>query len=94
MKIVEEPSEVYGAEVIEVISAEYNGNHAIRIKFGNGAETLVDFKPFLLNSGHPSIQKYLDERLFQEFKIIDGNLNWNNYDLLFPVEDLLEGRIF
>lgn len=93
MKIVEEPSEVYGAEVIEVIAAEYIGDHAIRVKFDNGTEKLVDFSPFLLSSGHPSIRKYLDEKLFQGFKIIDGNLNWYDYDLIFPVEDLLKGRI-
>ena len=94
MKIVEEPSEVYGTQVIEVISAEYIGDFTISVKFDHGAEKLVDFRPFLLSSGHPSIRKYLDEKLFQEFKIIDGNLNWYDYDLIFPVEDLLEGRIY
>jgi hypothetical protein len=93
MRIVEEPSEVYGNELIEIISVEYSGNHTIRIKFNNGVEKLVDFRPFLLNSGHPSIRKYIDEKLFLQFKIVDGNLNWNDYDLIFPVEDLIEGRI-
>ncbi|MDP1623432.1 MAG: DUF2442 domain-containing protein [Bacteroidales bacterium] len=93
MKIVEEPSEVYGTEVIEIVSAEYIGDRAIRVKFDNGVEKCIDFKPFLLNSLHPSIRKYLDETLFKEFQIIDGNLNWNDYDLIFPIEDLLEGQI-
>jgi hypothetical protein len=30
---------------------------------------------------------------FKNFKIIDGNLNWNDYDLIFPVADLHEGKI-
>jgi hypothetical protein len=94
MKIVEEPSEVYRTEVIEVLSAEYIGNHVIRICFDNGLEKKVDFNAFLNNAGHPSIRKYLDEKLFQEFKIIDGNLNWNDYDLIFPVEALVQGRIY
>jgi len=93
MKIIEEPSEVYGTEVIEVLSAEYIGNHVIRVRFANGIEKMIDFSPFLFNAGHPSVRKYLDEKLFQEFKIIDGNLNWNDYDLIFPIEDLLRGEI-
>jgi hypothetical protein len=65
----------------------------IRIGFSNGIQSMVDFMPFLQNSKHPSIHKYLDEKLFQGFNIIDGNLNWNDYDLIFPVADLLKGRI-
>jgi hypothetical protein len=93
MRIIEEPAEIYGGEVVEIISARYIGDFAIRIKFNSGVEKLVDFKPFLENSKHPSIRKFLDERLFQGFAIVDGNLNWNNYDLLFPIGDLLEGKI-
>jgi hypothetical protein len=93
MRIVEEPLEFYGNELIEVKEAIYSDNYIIRIRFNNGVEKLVNFKPFLLNSGHPSIRKYLDEKLFREFKIIDGNLNWNDFDLIFPIEDLLEGKI-
>lgn len=94
MKIVEEPSEFYGTEVISVISAEFVGDFRINVKFNNRTTIIVDFKPFLENSLHPAIRKYLDEKLFREFKIVDGNLNWNDYDLVFPVEDLLEGKIF
>jgi len=54
---------------------------------------LVDFKPFLELSLHPSIKKYLEGKRFKEFKIVDGNLNWNDYDLIFPVEDLYAGHI-
>ena len=48
---------------------------------------------FLSKSFHPSISKYLDENLFRNFEIKDGNLNWNDYDLIFPVYDLYEGNI-
>jgi hypothetical protein len=93
MNIVEEPLENYEAEVIEIVSADYTGDHVIRIKFSSGIEKTVDFKPFLLASGHPSIRKYLDENLFRNFKIHDGNINWNDYDLIFPLDDLFEGKI-
>jgi hypothetical protein len=54
---------------------------------------LVDFKTFLEKSSHPSIKKYLDEDKFKQFKVIEGNLNWNDYELIFPVADLYNGKI-
>jgi hypothetical protein len=54
---------------------------------------LVDFKLFLESSSHPSIKKYLDETKFQQFIITDGNLNWNDYDLIFPIADLHKGIV-
>ncbi len=92
MKITEEHID-HNIEIIEIISARYIGDYAIRIFFANGRNKLVDFKPFLELSLHPSIRKYLDEEKLKNFQIVDGNLNWNDYDLIFPVEDLLEGKL-
>lgn len=78
---------------IMVEHANYIGDFAIRITFNDGTQKLVDFKSFLTKSLHPSIKKYLDERLFINFKIIDGNLNWYDYDMIFPVENLYNGEI-
>jgi len=92
MKITEE----YGnepAEVIEIKTAEYISDFAIRITFNDGNCKVVNFRRFLENSLHPSIKKYLTEEKFMNFDIIDGNLNWNGYDLIFPVEDLYKGEI-
>ncbi len=92
MKITERYSEKK-LDTIEVGFAKYIGDYAIRIKFKDGTEKLVDFKSFLKKSQHPSISKYLKEDLFSNFKIVDGNLIWNDYDLIFPVWDLYNGRI-
>lgn len=92
MRIVEEYTDT-NAELIEIKSANYIGDFAIRIFFSDGFNRLVDFKPFLELSLHPSIKKYLEEKRFKEFEIVDGNLNWNDYDLIFPVEDLYAGHI-
>jgi len=67
-------------EVIEISSARYIGDFAIRIFFNDGFSRLVDFKPFLEKSLHPSIRKYLDETRFKDYLILDGNLNWNDID--------------
>jgi hypothetical protein len=93
MKIVEMPLDSNEHMTIEIRDATYIGDFAIRLKFNDGSEKLVDFKSFLHNSHHPSIRKYLYEKKFKKFKIIDGNLNWNDYELIFPVSDLYEGHL-
>jgi hypothetical protein len=78
---------------LKIDSAKYLSDYVIRIRFSNGKERLVDFKPFLSKSLHPSIKKYLDENRFSNFTLTDGNLNWNDYDLIFPLSDLYNGQI-
>jgi hypothetical protein len=92
MKITEEYID-YNVDFIGVESARYIGDYVIRVYFTDGFNRLVDFKPFLEASVHPSIRKYLDEAKFKEFQIVDGNLNWKDYDLIFPVYDLYEGKL-
>jgi len=82
-----------GFNQLKIDSAKYLSDYAIRIRFSDGNERLVDFKPFLLKSLHPSIKKYLDENEFSNFSLTDGNLNWNDYDLIFPLSDLYNGQI-
>ncbi len=92
MRIVEDYTDAQ-TDVIEINSAVYIGDYSIRIIFNDGVCKLVDFKLFLESSSHPSIKKYLDETKFQQFIIIDGNLNWYDYDLIFPIADLYKGIV-
>ena len=78
---------------IIIVEAAYDLSYKVKIKFNDGINKTVDFEYFLTKSQHPSIKKYLDLNLFQKFKIVDGNLNWNDYDLIFPVWQLYEGKI-
>jgi hypothetical protein len=82
-----------GFDQLKIDSAKYLSDYAIRIKFNDGKETLVDFKPFLSKALHPSIKQYLDEKKFSDFSLTDGNLNWNDYEMIFPIADLYNGRI-
>lgn len=91
--IVEYNESESGTSQLKIDSAKYLSDYAIRIKFNDGNERLIDFKPFLSKSLHPSIKKYLDENKFSEFSLTNGNLNWNDYDLIFPISDLYEGKI-
>ncbi len=79
MRIIEEYTNSLQTDLIEIKSAKYIGDFAIRLVFNNGRNLLVYFKPFLESSMHPSIRKYLDETDFKQFSIVDGNLNWNDY---------------
>lgn len=78
---------------IEVLKAEWIRDYLLEIRFTDGKIQKVDFGQFLKNSKHPEIQKYLEPELFKKFEIRDGNLDWNNFDLIFPVSDLYAGEI-
>ncbi|MCL1934750.1 MAG: DUF2442 domain-containing protein [Candidatus Azobacteroides sp.] len=93
MKIVTEYTDITHIDVIEIKSATYVGNFVIRIDFTDGVRQYIDFKPFLNHALHLSIRQYLDETKFQQFAIVDGNLNRNDYELIFPVEELHTGQI-
>ncbi|MFP4422579.1 MAG: DUF2442 domain-containing protein [Desulfococcaceae bacterium] len=79
--------------VVDVTGAEYIFPYKIHLRFSDGAEQIVDFQPFLEKSRHPEIRKYLDIDLFKQFSIAHGRLDWNDFDLCFPIEDLYEGKI-
>jgi hypothetical protein len=93
MKIVVDYKAKDSVAPLKIDSAKYLSDFAIRIRFNDGTEKVVDFKPFLSKSLHPSIKKYLDENRFSKFSLTDGNLNWNDFDLIFPIRDLYDGKI-
>ena len=93
MRIVTEYNATTLVDVIEIISATYIGDYVIRIDFNDGVSREVNFKPFLKTARHPSIRQYLNKEKFRKFVIIDGNLNWNNYELIFPLAELHDGQI-
>ena len=55
MKIITEYNEVK-VDLIEIKSAVFIGDFAIRITFNDETNKLVDFKNFLQSSLHPSIR--------------------------------------
>jgi hypothetical protein len=79
--------------VVDIIESEYIPSYTIHLWFSDGAEQIINFEPFLKRSNHPEIRKYLDTELFKSFSIAHGRLDWNDYDLCFPIKDLYEGEI-
>lgn len=53
----------------------------------------MDFGPFLRSATHPGIRRYLQPRRFKQFAVTNGVLQWNDFDLVFPMADLYDGVI-
>jgi len=79
--------------VISIISAEYAGEYRIKLTISDRTEREIDFSAFLNSAKNPMARKYLDKGLFRSFKIIYGDIVWNDYEMCFPIWDLYEGRI-
>ena len=95
MIIIDKTHPVPKSELFSVVRAEPVDKLRLRIYFSNGRKRTVDFAPFLLHypNLHPSFKKYQNPERFKKFKIVSGNLNWNNYEMIFPLEELYEGKI-
>lgn len=80
-------------KAVQVQAVYHVRAYRLRIEFSDGKVTEVDFEPFLRASAHPAIRRYLQPRRFKQFGITDGVLQWNDFDLIFPMADLYEGVI-
>jgi len=76
-----------------VVKAKYLGDYALEIAFSDGHKNTISFKNFIFRRAEqndPCVSKFTDENLFKTYYIEDGNLNWDDYDMIFPVADLYE----
>lgn len=82
------------SEVNEIVIKEvrYLGNFTLQIVFNDAVVQNIDFKSFIFSNHHPDICKYRDETLFLSYELTDGDLQWNDYELCFPLEDLYENK--
>ena len=49
---------------------------------------------FIVRHTHPQYNKYLEWKHFKKATIENGNIVWGkNWDLIFPIEQLHEGKI-
>ncbi|MFA5834438.1 MAG: DUF2442 domain-containing protein [Bacteroidota bacterium] len=93
MKIVVKTHEVKPSGVLSIERAKYLSAFKIKLGFSNGKSTIVNCKHFLMGNAHPSLKKYLKISEFKKFKVLNGNLNWNNYEMIFPIEQLYKGKV-
>lgn len=79
--------------IIHLVAAEQVGDFKLCLRFDDGCENSIDFKPFLSRSRHPDIRAYLDPLRFSSFRIEHGELVWGDYDLCFPIMDLYRNTL-
>jgi len=79
---------------ISIIKAQYLNDYKIKFVFSDGVEQVINFKNFLSSAKNPMTKKYLNFSLFKKFKIKHGDVEWNDYELCFPLWDLHEGKIY
>lgn len=80
-------------DTIKITEAHYTSGYSIEMTFSDSSKQTINFEPFLLTSKLPNVNKYLDKGKFKRFSLIEGNLNWKNFDLTFPLTDLYAGKI-
>ena len=78
---------------LSVKSATHKIGHILQIAFSDGHVECVDFAPFIFSNGHPDYEPYKSVEKFLDFEILDGNLNWDDYTMIFPIEDLYRNRL-
>ncbi|OGU58024.1 MAG: hypothetical protein A2X64_00375 [Ignavibacteria bacterium GWF2_33_9] len=79
--------------IVSIKEAEYLKNYKIRIVFSDDKVNIVDFADFLKHAKNPMTKKYLDQNLFKNFILANGDIIWNNFELCFPIWDLYTNNI-
>ena len=77
---------------IQVKKAEHINNYKIKLFFSDGKESIIDFEAFLKRAKNPMTKKYLDVAQFEKFKITYGDLEWNDYEMCFPIWNLYTNK--
>ncbi|NEX18214.1 MAG: DUF2442 domain-containing protein [Halochromatium sp.] len=80
-------------EIINILSAEQVAPYCLHLRFDDGTEQVVDFKPFLSRAVHPDLRAWLQPDKFARFRLEYGELVWGDYELCFPMIDLYHNDI-
>ncbi|MCA6058834.1 DUF2442 domain-containing protein [Thalassolituus sp. ST750PaO-4] len=78
---------------LSVLKATHVTGHILEIEFSDNHVSVVDFAPFIFSDGHPDYDVYKDISRFVQFDLLDGNLSWDDYTMIFPVEHLYENKL-
>ena len=78
---------------LEITRAEYVSGYKIRLTFNDGKTHVMDFGPFLKKARNPDTTDYRDLKKFKTFRIVDGDLMWGDFQMIFPIADLYRGEI-
>lgn len=79
---------------LEVINVEQLDTHTLKITFNDSHISTINFLPYITNNKNEMVRDYIDSKLFNSYELVNGNVNWNDFDLIFAVEDLYKAEIF
>jgi Protein of unknown function (DUF2442) len=80
---------LYDTNVLTVLDVQYDKAYKLHILFSNGERRTVDFE--LVLRRFPPLTSYLNLEKFKAFRLYNGNVQWNAYEMIFPVKDLYNG---
>jgi hypothetical protein len=80
-------------QFLEITRAEYIADYKIRLTFNDGVVRTVDFAPFLMKARNPDTTDYRDLGKFKSFRLVDGDLMWGDFQMIFPIMELYRGEI-
>jgi hypothetical protein len=80
-------------QIIFIENVKHIKQFELQLEFNDKTIQVIDFYPFLSASLNPLIRKYLSYKEFSKFEIEGGDLEWNDYDLCFPIADLYQNKI-
>jgi hypothetical protein len=77
-----------------ITTAKYINGFTLAITFSNGHTSTVDFTTALDKYARGYYERYKELKNFRQFHIEDGNIVWGrNWDLIFPLADIYQGKI-
>ncbi len=79
--------------IVSITQANYKGDYKIEFSFSDDTQRTIDFKDFIMNAKNPMTKKYQNEELFKNYSITYGDIEWNDFELCFPVWNLYQGKI-
>jgi hypothetical protein len=80
-------------DILEIVRADYQGDYRIELTFSDGVRRTIDFERFLRAAKNPMARKYLDLAAFQTFSLDHGDLQLNDFELCFQLQNLYDGKI-
>ncbi|SFR53425.1 DUF2442 domain-containing protein [Thiomicrospira sp. ALE5] len=75
---------------LKIDKVDYLGDYQLKLFFNDGKIQKIDFAHFIKSSLNPAISKYQDLSLFKAYRLTDGDLEWGDFDLCFPIADLYD----
>jgi hypothetical protein len=70
---------------------KYLKDYQLKVFFLDGTVKEIDLYPFMSSSSHPLIRKFLNKRLFKDFRIEYGALAWGDNEFDINPVNIYEG---